>query len=135
MKELYEFLNPSDTITFYAENDDIARAVTLILGNGKAGCRKENGEQVDNCFTAFGNPAPQKVYDEIEKWLKEGNESLIQSFNSLGCCNRDERPIFDEYIQNDEANKKFLKWDETHRSSMNDFCGYARRLAKQIAKS
>ena len=26
MSELYEFINPSDCITFYADNDDYARA-------------------------------------------------------------------------------------------------------------
>ncbi len=30
---LYEFIQPSDSITFYAEDDDVAFAATMIVGN------------------------------------------------------------------------------------------------------
>ena len=35
---IYKFITPSDPITFKAENDKIAYACVLFLGNGKAGC-------------------------------------------------------------------------------------------------
>ncbi len=35
---IYKFVTPSDSITFKAENDKIAYACVLFLGNGKAGC-------------------------------------------------------------------------------------------------
>jgi len=34
---LYEIVNPSDAVTFHAENDAVARAAVLVLGNGAYG--------------------------------------------------------------------------------------------------
>ena len=66
----YEFINMSDKITFCAENNDYARAVTLLLGNGKAGCKPQNGECLDYCMTAFHGEAPEEIYEQIEKTME-----------------------------------------------------------------
>lgn len=129
MKNIYEFINPSDCITFYADSDEYARAVTLLLGEGKAGCKKKDGTQLDYCFTAFGNPAPQEVYDSIKIMLKEKDMKLIDALKSCACVSFDEREIFDDYTNNGTDEEKWQKWDEKHRSSLNDFCGWARKFA------
>jgi hypothetical protein len=44
---LYEFVTPSDPITFKAENDKIAFCCALILGSGKACCTNvDSGESI-----------------------------------------------------------------------------------------
>lgn len=130
--QLYEFINMSDKITFYAKDDDIARAVTLLLGEGKAGCKNKDGEQLENCFTAFGNPAPDEVYEQIENFVKEGNQDLINSLNTVACCDFDEREIYDEYTENSTNQEKWDKWDNKNRTSLNNFGKYARKLANAI---
>ena len=132
MKELYEFINPSDCITFYADNDEYARAVTLLLGEGKAGCKKQDGTQLEHCFTAFGNPAPQEVYDSIEKMLKDKDIKLIEALKSCACVGFGERTIYDDYTEKGTNEEKWQKWDEVHRTSLNDFCGWARKFATVI---
>lgn len=130
--QLYEFINMSDKITFYAKDDSIARAVTLLLGNGKAGCKKQGGEQLEHCFTAFGNPAPDEVYEQIENFVKDGNQDLIKALNSVACCDFDEREIYDSYTENSANQEKWDKWDNKHRTSLNNFGKYARNLANAI---
>lgn len=131
-KILYEFINMSDKITFYAKNDDYARALTLLLGEGKAGCRKENGESIPYCMTAFQGSAPQEVYDQISEMVKNCDEELIKALNSVAVCDFSEREIFDDYTEDGKNEEKWKKWDNKHRTSLNDFGKYARGIAKNL---
>ncbi len=131
-KQIYELINMSDTITFYALDEDYARAVTLLLGEGKCGCRTKDGRSLEYCFTAFHGEAPQEIYDKIERMLKEKDTNLIEALNSVAVCNFAEREIFDEYTENATNEAKWLKWDDAHRTSLNNFGKYARKLAKNI---
>lgn len=132
MNELYEFVNPSDVITFYADNDDYARAATLLVGGGKAGCKKKNGYSLDNCLTAFCGEAPEEVYDFIKKAIINKDEKLLDALNSFAVCDFGERYIFDDYTKNGTDKEKLKKWDDKKRTSLNDFCSYARHLAEII---
>jgi len=131
-KNLYEFINMSDKITFYAKNDDYARALTLLLGEGKAGCKKENGESIPYCMTAFQGSAPQEVYDQISEMVRSGDEELEKALNSVAVCDFSEREIFDDYTENGSNEEKWQKWDNKHRTSLNDFGKYARGIAKNL---
>lgn len=129
---LYEFVNMSDEITFYADNNDYARAVTLILGEGKAGCRDRNGNSLPYCMTAFHGKAPQEIYDNLDNMLKSKDEKLINALNSVAVCGFGEREIFDDYTENATNEEKWLKWDDVHRTSLNNFGSYARKIAKKL---
>lgn len=129
---IYEFINMSDKITFYALNDDIARAVSLLLGEGKCGCADETGKQIPHCFTAFGNPAPDEVYAQIDNLLKTNDTNLIEALNTVAVCDFSEREIYDDYTENSKNQEKWQKWDDKHRTSLNDFGSYARKLAKVL---
>ena len=55
--KLYELITPSDPITFYAPDNDIAEAIALFVGNGKAGLKfadKRDKGKIPNTMTAFG---------------------------------------------------------------------------------
>ena len=78
---LYEFINMSDKITFNALNDDYARAATLLLGNGKAGCKKQDGTSLSYCMTAFHGEAPEEIYQQIENMLK--NKEKVQQWDDV----------------------------------------------------
>lgn len=134
LKMLYEFINVSDKITFCAINDDIARTVTLLLGEGKAGCKKESGELLDYCFTAFGGPAPDEVYEKIENFVNEGNEDLVNALKTVACCDFNERDIYNEYTENSSNRERCDKWNEKHRTSLNNFSKYAYKLALFISE-
>lgn len=127
---IYEFINMSDKITFYALNDDIARAVTLLLGKGKAGCKDETGKDIPYCFTAFGNSAPDEVYKQIDNLLTTCDNNLIEALNTVAVCDFSEREIYNDFTENSNNQEKWKKWDDKHRTSLNDFGSYARKLAQ-----
>lgn len=131
-KQIYEFINMSDSITFYALNDDYARAVTLLLGEGKCGCKTKDGKIIEHCYTAFQGEAPQEIYDQLEKMIKDKDTNLIEALNSVAVCDFSEREIFDEYTENATNEAKWLKWDDKHRTSLNNYGKYARKLVKDI---
>lgn len=129
---LYEFINMSDKITFNALNDDYARAATLLLGNGKAGCKKQDGTSLPYCMTAFHGEAPQEVYEQIKNMLKNKDKELINTLNSFAVCDFNEREIYENYTQNSTNKEKVQQWDDVHRTSMNRFVNYARKLAENV---
>lgn len=129
---LYEFINMSDKITFNALNDDYARAATLLLGNGKAGCKKQDGTSLPYCMTVFHGEAPQEVYEQIKNMLKNKDKELINTLNSFAVCDFNEREIYENYTQNSTNKEKVQQWDDVHRTSTNQFVNYARKLAENI---
>ena len=44
----YQLITPSDPITFKAESDKIAFFCALVLGSGKAGMEREDGEKCES---------------------------------------------------------------------------------------
>lgn len=130
--EIYELINMSDRITFYAENDDYARAVTLLLGEGKCGCRKQDGTSLEYCMTAFHGEAPQEIYDQLRDMLKNNDEKLIYALSSIAVCDFSEREIYDDYTENMTNQEKMIKWDDKHRTSINQFFRYSQKLAHNL---
>ena len=54
---IYEFITPSDPITFKADDDKVAFTCALLLGNGKAGCEnKATGESLPTMLMFAKDP-------------------------------------------------------------------------------
>jgi len=126
-KVLYEFITPSDPITFYAPDDDIAEAVGLYVGNGQAGVKpvgREDGPNTLLVFTGWGEGQEERV----KKTIAERPDEVIEAAHTFAVASIADRPIYDEYTNNGQDKDKVAKYDDTKRSSMNDWCGYARGL-------
>ena len=127
---LYEFINISDAITFYAPDDDIAFAVALYVGNGECSCKRidPDGDKdvKDSNLYLFGIPDEVvKRYDEI---ITSRSKECVEAAHTFACCKPGERQIFDDYTKNGTDKEKYDKWDNAHRSSMANYCKYARGL-------
>lgn len=127
---LYEFINISDAITFYAPDDDIAFAVALYVGGGKCSCKRiePDGDKdvKDSNLYLFGIPNEVvKKYDEI---ITSRSKECVESAHTFACCKPGEREIFNDYTKNGTDKAKYDKWDDAHRSSMSDYCKYAHGL-------
>ena len=127
---LYEFINISDAITFYAPDDDIAFAVTLYVGSGKCSCERVetdgNKEVKDSTLYLFG--IPDEVLKRFEDIIHSRSKEVMEAAHTFACCKPSERDIFNDYTNNGTDKKKYDKWDDAHRSSMSDYCGYARSI-------
>jgi len=125
---LYEFVNPSDEITFYAPDDDIAQAVTIYVGNGKAGLRIKNDKrEMLRTMFILGEIDPD-IVDKLKIISKERIDEFLAACHSFACCGFAERDIYDDYTSNGTNIKKVNMWHDKHLTSMSDYCTYARSL-------
>lgn len=127
--KLYEFITPSDPITFYAVDDDIAQVVGIYVGNGQAlvsPCDEDKNRKIETMYLL--SPIPDDIKNKITKVLEERIDDFLESAHSFAVCEPNQRIIYDEYTNNGKDKDKVEKWDDKNRSSMNDWCKYARGL-------
>lgn len=134
---LYEFVNFSDTITFYAADDEIAKCATLLIGNGHSFCHRLNdggsdGEQLDDTCFMFSAKIPDEVLKKSHQVIDCRPADLGTAMLSFAVCGHGDREIYDEYTSNSTDAKKKAKWDDKHRTSLNDYCGYAWKFGSKL---
>lgn len=82
---IYEFITPSDPITFKADDDKVAFTCALLLGNGKAGCENKATESLPTMLM-FAKDPDKDIQDfiggDFKRFLKPINQRL-QSASSL----------------------------------------------------
>jgi hypothetical protein len=127
--KLYEFITPSDTITFYAPDNDIAEAVAAYVGGGKAGLKACDGSEAPNTALFFGKAEGQleRIKNTFANRLKE----IIESAHTFAVCPQGYRDEYDILTKNGTDIEAVKKWDDKHRTSMSDWCNYARGLQKK----
>jgi hypothetical protein len=99
---IYEFITPSDPITFKAESDKIAFYCALLLGSGRAGLGKENGKP-EMSPMLFLNPDPVKDIEEyigvsIADFGDKNAAEIAEAFNSFAYGSISERSKYDAEI-------------------------------------
>jgi hypothetical protein len=124
---IYELVNPSDAWTFVAPSDKIAFLVSLAVGRGQTGAKREGWESP--LYLIGGDPG-----GDFQKWFKEplegalgrNSKDVIKSLRSF--------MIHRERAQKVPIGKALVKWNDKHRSSLNDFGGYALEFADHLEK-
>lgn len=125
---LYEIINPSDSVTLEADDVDVARAACLLLGEGKYALHNENDEEV----------MPLLFLGGFEEWIAEHDfnlerindtqrPALIACLESASCCSPKDRRAIRAAIGDDPA--ALARYNDEKRSSLNDICGFAHKLA------
>lgn len=125
--KLYELITPSDPITFYAPDNDIAEAIALFVGNGKAGINAIDGSETPNTIT-FLSGLPDEQLDRFKATMNNRIDEVLASGKTFAVCESRFREEYDELTKNSTDIKAVEKWDNRHRSSMSDWCGRARGL-------
>lgn len=129
--ELYEFITPSDPITFYASDNDIAEAIGLVIGGGKAAIaytdKKRDKEPIPNTMTVFsGWDNGQQA--RVNKTMEDRTEEVLAAGKTFAVCKPGLRYEYDKMTDNATNEKEIAEWDDRHRSSMNNWCKFARTL-------
>lgn len=133
MKKLYEMVTPSDPITFYAPDNDIAEAIAVFVGNGKAGLNAIDGSETPNTIIIAG--VSDEQMDRIKATLKDRQEEVVAAGKTFATCTAEYREEYDKLTENSTNAEAIARFDDRHRSSMSDWCGYARSLTlKEKAK-
>lgn len=136
---LYEFITPSDQITFKTENPLVAFYVATVVGNGKAGCHNENGDDVGSMFLFDPDPLPKiesKLGDTTDGFLEKNMAEIISCLRSFAYGNFASRKEYDwciEAITDDTKLREFKeKHDDLKRTSLSKWVKYAWGLADKL---
>ncbi len=119
--KIYEFITTSDAITFKAENDKVAFLTCLFLGEGKAGCRDEDGESL-NTMTAFifNQDQRNKVYKEycgtedIQSVFDDNICEVANALKSFAYGSIPDRKQYDEAIESITNEKQLQEYKKKH---------------------
>ena len=128
---LYRFIQPSDDITFYAEDDDIAFAATMIVGNAHCFANRvgEDGKETAVEGTAlYLGKVPDEIIERLERLLDTRKAEIFAAFKTFAVCSPGCRKEYDVYTENSTNEERWKEWDDRKRTSMTNWCGYARSL-------
>ena len=123
---IYEFITPSDPITFKADDDKVAFTCALLLGNGKAGCEnKATGESLLTMLI-FAKDPDKDIQDfiggDFKEFLEANKTMIAECFKSFAYGSVSDRRTFDDAcdaITDPEKLKEFkAKHEDKNRSSM-----------------
>jgi len=141
---IYKYVTVSDPITLIAENDAIAWITASLLGEGLAGCTREDGVSI-NSMTAF---APEEKRAEIYKeyigtedisgYIKAHNDEIADAFLSFSYGDINSRKQYDmalSCITDPEKLEQFkTQHEDTQRTSMSRRVAYAWEVGEIMKK-
>ncbi len=140
----YEFITPSDPMTFKAGDDKIAYATSILLGSGKAGTKRhEKGSEVSiPTMIAFSSDSNGCILDylgmELETFVDAHLTEIADALLSFSYGSINSRQEYDDAIEaitDPEKLKEFkLKHEDRNRTSMNQFVKYAWNYGEGIKK-
>jgi hypothetical protein len=139
---IYEFITPSDPITFIAENDSIAWITAALLAAGKAGCTREDGKSIDTMTAFVPEDRRSEIYikyigtEDVGKYTKEHKKEITDALLSFAYGSIGQRKQYDAAIAaitDPEKLKQFKsQHEDAQRTSMNRWVGHAWTLGKRI---
>ena len=125
---IYEVINPSDPVTLEADDVEVAQVACLLLGKGAYALHDEDSEEVMPLFLLGGLDewAEQHEFD-MGRIRQDKLLAVIACLESAACCEiRDRQAILAAVGDDHEA---LARYNDTKRSSLNDICGWAFKLA------
>jgi len=137
---IYEFITPSDPITFKADDNKIAFTCALLLGGGKAGCDNiDTGESIPTMLMFSSNPE-EKIVEylgvSVSKFIEENKNAIKECFDSFSYGSVSERHTYDDAIAAITDPIKLQKFKSKHedknRTSMSAWVARAWDYAKKM---
>lgn len=140
---IYEFITPSDAITFKTDCDKVAFTCALLLGNGKAGCKridKDNNEvRIPTMLLFSANPdsdIKEFLGIEMNEFINKNKPKIKECFSSFSYGNIEDRITYDDTVSaitDDVKLKEFkAKHEDRNRTSMSEWVSYAWDLSDKI---
>jgi hypothetical protein len=139
---LYAIVNPSAAVTFRAENDAVARAAVLVLGNGAYGLHDVTSDDRDvPCLLLFASKETTERL--LVEWFGPGslgtfvNEHWAEVAAALASAQNlgpQERLVYESALAKmtpDAAAKYRLEVEDHYRTSLNEIVKRAWRIAKR----
>ena len=138
---LFEIINPSDKCTLVADSFELAALAVCFIGNGQYGLKGLDCE----------HEVPPFIFCDVDEWFlknfnrdfkgssdfafNENAAEMIKIFDGVMIGGADQRELFElkQKDLNEEDKKAFREnWLNERRSSINNICAYAWRIAKNL---
>lgn len=133
---IYEISNPSDCITIEADDELVACVAVLLLGSGKYGLVRQDGATVLSIFLLGGADAwiAERVGDNLDEWIEAHSTELATVLDTAMVVSVGLRAPLLKAIAAAGGDRQgaLAAFNEERRTSMNDICGRARRLAARL---
>lgn len=139
--KLYELITPSDPIVFAAVNDKVAYTCSILLGNGKAGCKREDGESIPTMI--MFDPDPEKTMQEylgepMKDFISKNMAEIADCFDSFSYGDFEDKRRYEDAVSaiTDPVKLKEFKakHEDRNRSSMSQWVKGAWNYAEGIRK-
>lgn len=137
-KKVYELSNPSDAVHVEAEDTTVACVAVLLLGQGRYGLRDEHGETVLPLLFLGGLHqwlAARKITD-LDTFLKANASAMADVLDTATLGSAKDFKFFKSAMAaiDDPVKRAAFReeWDDKKRSSTNNICAAAHRLAQRF---
>ncbi len=139
----YEFITPSDAITFKAASDRTAYACALVLGSGKAGCRNtDTGAEVPTLLLFAQDPEKDisgYLGATIGEYMEANGPEMAECFDSFAYVSATERRIYDDALDAITDAENLLAFKQKHedrsRSSLSEWVAAAWKYAAKMRQA
>ena len=138
---IYEFITPSDPITFKAESDKVAFFCALALGKGKAGMKRQDGAECESPMVFLQSDPMPDIEAYLESTIAEFGDKnaadVAACFDSFAYGSFSSRAAHDAKVESFTTPEKlaeYLTEHENTRSSMSQWVRSAWRYAESFDK-
>lgn len=142
---IYELIQPSDPVTFKADRDEVAFAIALYLGNGKAGCRREDDKSIPSLLIFADEGTIKSTVQEqlgtstVNEFFNANLIECADAFDSFSYGSFGARRQFDDAVEAITDPEKLAEFKRKHedrcRTSINKWVDYAWRCGKALRKA
>ena len=139
---IYNFITPSDPITFITHDPKVAFICALIMGNGKAGCQGEDGSDIPSLLFLAKAEEVNRIMDEQlgepGVFIKEHLKEMVECFDSFAYVTIADRQQYDEALAAITDPGRLREFKARHenrqRTSMYTWVSSAWKMAEQFRK-
>ena len=135
---LYELINPSDALTFYAPTIEVAGAAIGILGGGAYGAKDCASDEQTPVLLGWKEWLAEHGMDDLNDWSIKHGAEIVAALRSVYLGKPAERPDLDRQLAAQGDTTALIAFrlarNNRERSSTNDIEGDAHDLADSIEK-
>jgi hypothetical protein len=141
--ELYELINPSDCVTFHAPSNQVAIAVSLLVGRGQYPARRCSDDTSVGGLLLFATEEQTEamlakwfVGVALEAWIDAHRDEVIAALEDCATMSVSDRQTYDAACAAITEPSKLATFkaevQDKKRTSMNDISGYAWKMAAKM---
>lgn len=126
---IYEVINPSDNVTFLADDDKVAYFCVVYLSEGAFGCYKklDNGDTVNlNTMLMFHKNPIAEMQEflgcPVEDFIEQNKEKIAECYESFSYATYESRKLYDQTVAAITDPQKLKDFKMAHEDNCRSSC-------------